>query len=311
MSTSYLEKQQSLFKASLSSASSKLANKKAAASASTTKASPPSPATSIGSTTSRNDAGTPSTAATGTKRKRQDIVYSQPETTGSGTEIGTNVVYALHYLQGRQLETKTVQAILGHLSLLTRDDVFKEQFVENLRLNPQVEFHPAEGVTEQKWHSGHYQYRPKIPGVRDKASLLKFLQMRRESNGVEVKHLKDGWSECEAPLGELEGQHKILLIRTKKEGVPKHVYPDDPALTHGVEDEFKKMWMRVAVPKVDELPRKLVAVGQKPASADPTAGGAKAPVKKKEQKRRAARKMGKVTNAHMQDILKDFSGARR
>jgi transcription initiation factor TFIIE subunit beta len=138
-----------------------------------------------------------------------------------------------------------------------------------------------------------------------------FLQERTDSSGVQVKDLKDGWAECETPLSELEGARKILVIRTKKEGNPKHVFLDEPALSSEVDAEFRTMWMHVPVPKVDELPRKLTAVGQKPASDDPALTAAKVPIKQKQQKKRAARKVGRVTNTHMQDILKDFSHVKK
>jgi len=311
--SSFLEKQQNLFQKALSSASSKLSNKKTTgvggggAVTGSPSLAPPSPSPSIGSTTSRNDA-TPSGGAP--KRKRQDVVYSQPEATGSGGEMGTQMVYALSYLRDRSQETKTLHDVLGHLSLLNRDDGYKERFVENLRRHPRVDFTPDESVTEQKWHVGTYRYRPVIPGVRDKATLLRFLQERTDSSGVQVKDLKDGWVDCEPALTELQGARKILVIRTKKEENPKHVFLDDPDLSSQVDAEFRTMWMRVAVPKVDELPRKLMAVGQKPAS-DEVNTGPKIPMKQKQQKKRAGRKMGRVTNTHMQDILKDFSGVKR
>lgn len=214
--------------------------------------------------------------------------------------------FALTYLREKN-EPKTLDDILGHLSLMKHNDQYKETFTEMIRRHPRVEFIPNPDVTEQKWNVGKYTYRPIIPGVKDKTSLLRYLQNRKDASGVAVKDLKDGWADCENTLAELEKVHKILVIRTKKENNPKHVYLDDASLSVDIDSEFKNMWLRVPIPKTEELPRKLQAVGQKPTSEDPTAGGKLVTGKPKQQKKRTTKRPGKVTNTHMEGVLKDFS----
>lgn len=308
MSSSYLESQRAAFKGSLTSAASKLSNKKTTAAA----AAPASPSPSVGSTTSRNEA--PAPAPTGTppgKRKRNDTtVYSQPENTGFGDQIGTQMHFALSYLREKS-GVRTLDDVLGHLSLTRQSEKYKETVAEMLRRHPRVDFIPDPELTEQTWTVGKYAYRPVIPGVKDQTSLLRYLQARKDASGVSVKDLKDGWPDCEQTLSELEKVHKILVIRTKKEGNPKHVYLDDPSLSVDIDPEFKGMWLRVPIPKAEDLPRMLSAVGQKPASEDPSAGGKPAAQKAKPQKKRAARRGGNVTNKHMEGVLKDFSHMKK
>lgn len=299
--SSYLENQRGALKDAISSGAAKAQNKRSIPKA------PDSPSPSIGSTTSRNDgaAGTPPA-----KRKRQDIVYSQPENINFGDQIGTQMHFALTYLREKN-EPKSLDDILGHLSLMKHPEQYKETFTEMIRRHPRVEFIPEPDVTEQKWDSGKYAYRPIIAGVKDKTSLLKFLQGRKDASGVAVKDLKDGWPDCEPALTDLEKEHKILVIRTKKENNPKHVYLDDPSLSCEIDPEFKTMWLRVPIPKPEELPRKLQAVGQKPTSEDPSIVNKVAAQKAKPQKKRITKRAGKVTNTHMESVLKDFSQTKR
>jgi transcription initiation factor TFIIE subunit beta len=301
--SSYLESQRAAFKGALNSAASKIQNKKTL---SAPKA-PASPSPSIGSTTSRNDVAASTPPG---KRKRQDIVYSQPENTNFGDQIGTQMHFALTYLREKN-EPKTLDDILGHLSLMKHSEQYRETFAEMIRRHPRVDFIPQPDVTEQKWNVGKYTYRPIIPGVKDQTSLLKYLQARKDASGVAVKDLKDGWPDCEAELAKLEKAHKILVIRTKKENNPKHVYLDDATLSCDIDQEFKNMWLRVPIPKPEELPRKLQAVGQKPTSEDPTAGNKGQAAKAKPQKKRTTKRIGKVTNTHMEGVLKDFSHLKR
>ncbi|SPO04915.1 related to transcription initiation factor IIE, beta subunit [Cephalotrichum gorgonifer] len=307
MSSSYLESQRAAFKGALNSAASKISNKKSIT----------SPSPSIGSTASR-DKEAATTAASGavtpaegtTKRKRNDTtVYSQPENTGFGDQIGTQMHFALSYLREKN-GAKTLDDVLGHLSLVKQPDEYKETVAEMLRRHPRVDFIPQPDLTEQTWRVGRYAYRPVIAGVKDKTSLIAYLQARKDASGVAVKDLKDGWPDCEPALASLEKAHKILVIRTKKEGNPKHVYLDDASLSVAIDDEFKNMWLRVPIPKSEDLPRKLTAVGQKPTSEDPT-GGVSTVVKPKQQKKRATKKSGNVTNKHMEGVLKDFSHLKR
>lgn len=302
--SSYLESQRAAFKGALSSAASKIQTKKTVI-----PRAPASPSPSIGSTTSRNEPATTTSTPPG-KRKRTDIVYSQPENTNFGDQIGTQMHFALTYLREKN-GPKSLDDILGHLSLMKHSEQYKETFTEMIRRHPRVEFIPQPDVTEQKWNVGKYTYRPIIPGVKDKTSLLKFLQNRKDASGVAVKDLKDGWPDCEPALAELETLHKVLVIRTKKENNPKHVYLDDPSLSCEIDQEFKNMWLRVPIPKPEELPRKLQAVGQKPTSDDPTAGGKIVAAKPKPQKKRTTKRVGKVTNTHMEGVLKDFSHLKR
>ncbi|KAF6833570.1 transcription initiation factor iie subunit beta [Colletotrichum plurivorum] len=291
--SSLLEKQKAAFNSSLASAASKLSSKKPTLA-------PPSPSPSIGSTASKNDV-----AATG-KRKRDPnaIVYSQPQNTSFGQEVFTQMQYALEWLKGKD-QPKTAQDIFDHLGQTGKPDKHKQSLVEAMRRHPRIQWIPDAKLSEQTWRTGKYVHRPIIPGVKDKISLLRHLQSRKDAEGTSVKDLKDGWPDCDQALLELEREHKILVVKTKKEQHPRAIWLDDASLHHHVDDEFKRMWNAVEVPSTDDIVKKLVSVGQKPTSADPNT--IKKVDNKKVQKKRAVRRTGKTTNTHMEHLLKDYS----
>jgi len=303
--SSALERQQANFAKSLSAAAAKMGSgmsKRALA--------PPSPSPSVGSTTSAAAGG-------GTPRKDRDtpnpsshaVVFSQPALTGTGDFIITQLTYAISWLRGKD-EPQPYTSILGYLSGTNRAEHEQEDFVEKMRRHPQIQWIPDPHLSEQTWRTGTYIHRPTIPNVRTKTQLLGYLQKKTDASGVSVKDLKDGWPNCDAALTELENEHKILVIRAKKDGAAKMVWLDDPSLFHPVEPELKLMWAKVEVPSVDNIVQRLVAAQQKPASEDPRLKALNAP-KTDKKKKKVFRRTNKSTNTHMEHLLQDYSHMKR
>ena len=219
------------------------------------------------------------------------------------------MTFAVEYLK-KKGEAKTITEIIDHLSLRNYADEHKRELAEGLRGHPRVEWKPDASLSEQTWKTGKYAHRPIIPGVKDATSLLAHLQRKTDASGVSVKDLKDGWPDCEDTLAALEREHKILVVRTKKDNFPRSVWPNDASLHYNVQQEFRIMWHRVPLPSLDDMHRKLVSVGQKPTSEDPLKitqqGG-----KPQKQKKRAGKRIGKATNVHMAHLMQDYSGMRR
>ncbi|KAH8170374.1 TFIIE beta subunit core domain-containing protein [Sarocladium implicatum] len=303
--SSYLEKQSSAFKGTLASAASKLSNPKQQPTTTTTtsKLAPPSPSPSAPS-----EANTPSA-----KRKRDaapEVPYSQPGLTSYGGELATNMTFAVDYLKQKR-EQKSLRDIISHLSLRIPDET-KRALSVMLRKHPRVSWKPDPSLpdNEQTWQTGMYSHCPIIQNVNDATSLLGYLQRKTDASGVSVKDLKDGWPDCEPTLAAMEKDHKILVVRTKKDNTARFVWADDPSLHYSVESDFINMWHRVPLPSVDDMHGKLLSVGQKPTSADPRKIAEQA-AKPKQQKKRAGKRIGKATNTHMQHLLQDYSNMRR
>ncbi|GAB1315769.1 transcription factor TFIIE beta subunit, TFIIEB, Tfa2 [Madurella fahalii] len=295
------ERQQASFVSGMSAAASKLSGgtKRSLA--------PPSPSPSVGSTTSAAAAGSL------TPRKDRDtpanIVFSQPALTGTGDSVISQMAYAVSWLRGKD-EPQGYQDVLGYLSLTARPEHDQEFFVEQMRRHPQIQWIPDPELSEQTWRTGTYLHRPTIPNVKNKTQLLAYLQKKTDASGVNVKDLKDGWPDCDGAINELEAEHKILVVRAKKDGAARMVWLDDPSLFHEVDPQLKLMWSRVEVPSLENIVQRLVAAQQKPASEDPRLKAMQAP-KVDKKKKRAQRRTGKSTNDHMQDLLKDYSHMKR
>jgi transcription initiation factor TFIIE subunit beta len=292
--SSYLERQKDSFTGGLAAAASKLGGGPKRTQA------PPSPSPSITSTTSA--------AAATPKRVRDEppagTVYSQPANTGTGDSVLAQMTYVVEWLKGKD-EPKTLHEILGHLSIQNRSEDQQAKFAEHIRRNARIQWLPDPSLSEQTWRSGTYAHKPTIPNVRNKTQLLGYLQKQQDAAGVSVKDLKDGWPDCEAAIDELEKDHRLLVVRTKKDNHARTIWSNDPTLVHHVDPEFQAMWLRVEVPSVDNIVQRLTAVGQKPASEDPRLKIQNQP-KVEKKKKRQQRRPGKSTNTHMQHLLKEY-----
>jgi transcription initiation factor TFIIE subunit beta len=298
--SSFLDKQNAAFKSKLASAATKIPSGNRTLGP--PPASAPSPAPSAGSATSNTDSKE-------LKRKREppNVVFSQPAQTGYGFEIHTQVQYVIDFLKKKN-EPKSFQDILGYLSQAGADEAFRKKLAAILKKHERVQWIADPDSNKKSWDSGTYKHRP-IINVRTKKDLIGYLQQKRNAMGVAVKDLKDGWADCEDAINELEAEHQLLVTRTKKDNHARMVWIDDVTLHLNIDTEFKAMWQRVELPSVDDLVRKLLDAGQKPASEDPSKR-VKPPPKPKEKKKKAPRKGGRTTNTHMQHLLKDYSHKR-
>ncbi|EPE27764.1 hypothetical protein GLAREA_04555 [Glarea lozoyensis ATCC 20868] len=304
--SSYLEKQQRAFKGNVASAASKVNNTKRPNGLTSKPEAAPSPAPSNASNASK-------TEKENNKRKRDaalaasnaSTVYSQPAQTGYGTTAFTQVTYVIDFLKAKD-EPKTFEQILAYLNQMKATEDSKRLIAQILRRHERVTWSPDPALKAQSWDSGTFVHRPLI-NVRSKNQLISYIQAKTDARGIPVKELKDGWPDCEDAINELEAEHKILVTRTKKDNHARMVWGNDPSLVHKVDTEFQVMWNKIELPSVDDIVRKLMDAGQKPASEDPSKR-IKAAAKPKEKKKKAPRKGGKVTNSHMAHLLVDYNG---
>lgn len=262
----------------------------------------PSPAPSNSSATSKAE-----NKDSKRKRESQNVVFSQPATTGFGADVGTQITYAIAYLKDKGGQ-KTFKEILEYLSLVNAEERNKTLMFNILKNHPRVQFFPNPKPNVKVWDSGIFEHRPLLP-VRSKADLIGYLQRLGSAQGVPVKDIKDGWKDCPEAIDEMEREHKLLVTRTKKDNTARMVWLDDPTLWNTPDLEFHTMW-KIELPSADEVVRKLIEAGQKPASEDP-AKRIKAAPKPKEKKKRAARRGGKTTNTHMMHLLRDSNDLKR
>lgn len=145
-----------------------------------------------------------------------------------------------------------------------------------------------------------------LHNIKTTSALLDYVNNQNSFRGISVKELKDGWQNCNPVINDLEKKNKILVLRVKKDNTPKHVWANYRELPLGaIDEEFVTMWNRVKLPSLSELPMKLNERGIKPTSVDPSTLK-KVNAAKMQRKQKKPRK-GKITNAHMKGVLRDYS----
>lgn len=153
-----------------------------------------------------------------------------------------------------------------------------------------------------------FEFKPKH-NIRSATALVGYLQQLPTAQGLLVKELKEGWAGALEAVDQLERDGEILVTRTKKDNQARMVWANDKTLDMDVEDEFKEIWHRIAIPPNDELPNELERLGLKPASLDPSR--LKKEVKREVKRKRANNRRAKVSNTHMSGILKDTKDLKR
>ncbi|QSL65777.1 hypothetical protein MERGE_000055 [Pneumocystis wakefieldiae] len=227
------------------------------------------------------------------KKPRNNIVYSQPDDSGVGNHLQSQLYYVLEYLKKNDVP-KTSEEISSYLSI-----PLTTAFINILRTNERIEYDSYKDT---------YHFKP-IYNIRSAASLVAFLNSSVTATGILVKDLKEGWSGAIHEVERLENDGEILVLRTKKDGLLKSVWPNYCSDQEPVDEEFKEIWHSLIIPSPSDLPQELQNVGLKPTSIDP------ATIKRisvatslqKQKKRRGNR--GKITNTHL-NSLKDYSDRR-
>lgn len=158
---------------------------------------------------------TPSNAsASGGKRKRPDessggVVYSQPQETGTGSHIYTQLTYTIEYLRTSQ-RPMPFEEIMDYLGIKKNDHITRQHLTLLYRSdNPQnrIAYSPKDNT---------YRYKPKYD-IRNAAQLKGYLQTQKSAQGLSVKDLKDGWSTVQDDLKELEAKQQVLVKRNQKD----------------------------------------------------------------------------------------------
>ncbi|CCX04757.1 Similar to Transcription initiation factor IIE subunit beta; acc. no. P79011 [Pyronema omphalodes CBS 100304] len=238
-------------------------------------------------------AAPPPPPTTTVKRKRQvatpatpsAVVYSQPAATSlGGQHIMTQVVHAQQYLKEKERPLRPHE-VASYLSIHVTSEVFT---VLKENKNPRIYYDAVNDTLE---------FRP-LHNIRSPTDLLAFLQRQTTAQGLPVKELKEGWAGALDAIDTLEEAGDILVIRTKKENLPRMV-----------DEEFKTLWHGIKIPPAAEIVGELESMGLKPASVDPSS--VKVEQKKTQKRKRAVNRRGKVSNVHMNGILKDSKDLRK
>lgn len=212
----------------------------------------------------------------------------------------THVVFAQDHLKEKFPSPVTFEDILAYLSLPVDLQKHKALIKRALQDHHRVTYIPKTSSTDRDT----FRYNPIHP-VASTQDLLAYLQERPTVAGISVKELKDVWPDCVPELDKLEQQHKILIVRNKKDDTPRTIWADDPTLRTQPDTDFVDFWARTRLPGTEgELRSELEKAHLTPTSQVKEIRKVDA---RKKEKRRVNRASGKVTNTHMRGILKDYS----
>ncbi|KAG0699215.1 hypothetical protein DFH29DRAFT_1015604 [Suillus ampliporus] len=247
----------------------------------------PAPVTAAAST---SDA-TPST--TKKKRPKTNIVYSQPADTGTGTNVNTQLVYAIDHLKSTHNPMRIQDIAIVTDTPLDTDMVLLEKFKSHDR----IQWDPKTDL---------YSYRHEF-SFRNKVALLTEIQRQtRKGGGIPVRALKESWKEAPQAIEELEKEGEDGQLRMV---FWNEIKPDDESGGKQVEKEFFDLWHALKVPNDVDLLKAAARRHGLQATAE-EALIPKAPNLKKKGKRAAPRqRQAKITNTHLRgeiDLSRDY-----
>ena len=183
----------------------------------------------------------------GVKKKRANIVYSQPADTGTGNNVNTQLVYAVNHLRVRtrltfirgRLLTLVVQSThnpmrLQDIAIVTNTPVDTDRvLLEKFRAHDRVQWDPKTDLYSYKvcchWfllcYGRFYRAHKHEFNFRSKAALLTEIQRQtRKGTGISVRALKESWKDAPQAVEELEAEGEVLVTRTMKDGQLRSVF---------------------------------------------------------------------------------------
>ncbi|KAF7759687.1 hypothetical protein Agabi119p4_11382 [Agaricus bisporus var. burnettii] len=210
-----------------------------------------------------------------------DIVYSQPADTGTGTNVNTQLVYAVSHLKSTHNPMRLQDIAIVTNTPLDTNHLLLEKF----KAHDKVQYDPKTDL---------YSYKHEF-NFRSKAALLVEIQRQtRKGSGISAR--------------------EVLVTRTVKDGQLRMVFynelkPEEEGAGKLVEEEFRKLWHDLKVPNDVDLLKQLANEGLQVTNAESSLP--KAPTTKKKGKRGGAprQRQVRITNTHLKgeiDLSKDY-----
>ena len=225
-------------------------------------------------------------------------IYSQPAATGTGSDVRTKVIYAIESLKAKSPASVSAATLIAdNIRGPEQTPELLARFRAFMKANEKVAYHKA---------TDSYSFRP-VHDIYNADDLIGYLQSQSTALGLSVRDLKDGWTDVEKTIDELEKEKRLIVVRNKKDNHPKWVWADDPTLCSKVDDEFVRLWEGITMPDHRAIVEALNRRGM--TAADPQALAPK--VIRKEKTKKKSSRQSKVTNTHMKGILKDYSHRRK
>ncbi|EJU00239.1 hypothetical protein DACRYDRAFT_23212 [Dacryopinax primogenitus] len=261
----------------------------------------PSAANSVASSAYSSDAEDGGVQKKKKQRLKQDVVFSQPADTGTGSHINTQLVYAVRALKdhGNPIRLEDLSIQLG-IPLDSNAELY-DMFLQHDRV-----------IHDTKTNT--YSYKPDF-NIRNKEQLLtEITRHYKRGGGMSVKVIRESWPSAIPAIEELAARGDVIVTRTAKDNTPRIVFFNEVPLEQGggqIDKEFQEIWNSQKVPDEDIIMSDLQSFGQQTASVEMTpkfSGG----IRKKGRKGAAKpNRRIKITNTHLNkiagiDLTKDY-----
>lgn len=259
------------------------------------------PAESSNSTPAAGDATASEPSPQKKKRPKTNVVYSQPADTGTGTNINTQLVYAVNHLKSTHNPMRLQDIALITNTPLDTDSMLLEKF----KSHSKIHFDPKTSLYSYK-HDFSFRSKP--------ALLTEIQRQTRKGSGISVRALKESWKEAPAAIEELEKEGEVLCTRTVKDGQLRMVFwnevkPKEMGEGMLVEKEFLDLWHDLKVPNDVDLLKQLENEGLQATNAEQLAPKAAATKKKGKKGGAPRQRQVRITNTHLKgeiDLSKDY-----
>ena len=214
------------------------------------------------------------------------------------TTAQTKSTYAITRLRDAFPAAVNIDDVINYsFGKMEQDDQTVKTFKTILERSHEVSFNKKEHT---------YCYKPPYD-IRSSEQLIAHFQKQTDTTFINVSDLKKGWPDCEAVIDKMEQQHRLIVIRHKKDNAPRVIWADDASLHAPLDQEFIDLWTSIPLSSKDDVVRYLKQSGRITAGqvAD---NKATAQTKAKVRK---SRQSTKQTNKHMAGLFKDYSALRQ
>lgn len=206
----------------------------------------------------------------------------------SSTHKSTLLFHAVEYIKKQEREVKFSE-IESYLSTPIESLLGILRGIDRIRINDRTK--TARYVS--------------VYNIYSAPELLTYLRSQPNFRGTPVNKLKDGWNGCVAAIEELDRKQEVIVLRNKKDKSPQYVWANVGGKIGQIDQEYVNLWIKAKVPEASELPGLLTKANLKPTSVDP-ATIKKAARPASEQRKQKKPRRAKITNTHLQGVLKDY-----
>ncbi|KAF9439789.1 transcription initiation factor IIE subunit beta [Macrolepiota fuliginosa MF-IS2] len=189
----------------------------------------------------------------------QYVIYSQPADTGVGTNVNTQLIYAVNHLKSMHNPM-----CLQDIAIVTNTPINTDTFLlKKFCSHNKVQYDPKTDL---------YFYKHKF-SFHNKAALTEIQCQICKGGGISIHALKKSWKEAPQAIEELEKKDEVLIMCTVKDSQLCMVFWNEIKLDEEgggrlVEKEFNELWHSLKVLNDVDLLKQLANEGLQVTNAE-------------------------------------------